>query len=736
MDNIKTYTIDVLIQKILDGEKQYDLSKIVSAYEFANKYHSGQVRGSGEPYITHPLAVAYILLELGMDTDTICAALLHDVVEDTEATDEDIRKTFGTDVAMLVDGVTKFNKLPIFTKEEQQAENIKKIILAMSQDIRVIIIKLCDRLHNMRTLQFKSPEKQRLTSLETMNVFVPIAHRLGIKAIKEELEDKSFRYLDPYAYAEIEQMLEKTKDERDAFIESIKERISARLAKDFNPVPTIEGRVKSLYGIFTKIYTQGKSFDEIYDKYAVRVIVNTVTECYFVLGVIHDMFNPIPNRFKDYISTPKANMYQSLHTTVIGREGIPFEVQIRTWEMHHTAELGIAAHWKYKEGISGNSNKFENRLAWIRQLLETQQESNDVEEIVRAIKNDLAPEDVFVMTPKGDMISLPVGSTVIDFAYAIHTQVGHKMIGAKVDKKMVPLDYRVKTGEIVEIITSKDPNHGPNRAWLDICKTNEAKSKIRSWFKKERREENISEGKAELEREFKRNLIRVPDEELADFLSLDMKRHNCDTLDDFFAAIGYGGVQLSKILPRLKDEYTKKYIQSAENEPSEAPSQPVITAAPKRGTSGIIVDGLDNVLIKFSQCCAPLPGDDVVGFITRGHGVSIHKKDCVNYLNQKDDPAYAGRWVPVRWEDKANQGATFKATLDIVGHARLGLLADISSTLTAIRIPLHEASARELKNGNANVLITISVAGSEQLNGVINKLRKIDGVISVDRSGK
>ena len=520
MDNIKTYTIDVLIQKILDGEKQYDLSKIVSAYEFANKYHSGQVRGSGEPYITHPLAVAYILLELGMDTDTICAALLHDVVEDTEATDEDIRKTFGTDVAMLVDGVTKFNKLPIFTKEEQQAENIKKIILAMSQDIRVIIIKLCDRLHNMRTLQFKSPEKQRLTSLETMNVFVPIAHRLGIKAIKEELEDISFRYLDPYAYAEIEQMLEKTKDERDAFIESIKERISARLAKDFNPVPTIEGRVKSLYGIFTKIYTQGKSFDEIYDKYAVRVIVNTVTECYFVLGVIHDMFNPIPNRFKDYISTPKANMYQSLHTTVIGREGIPFEVQIRTWEMHHTAELGIAAHWKYKEGISGNSNKFENRLAWIRQLLETQQESNDVEEIVRAIKNDLAPEDVFVMTPKGDMISLPVGSTVIDFAYAIHTQVGHKMIGAKVDKKMVPLDYEVKTGEIVEIITSKDPNHGPNRAWLDICKTNEAKSKIRSWFKKERREENIAEGKAELEREFNEILSECPTRSLRIFFLL------------------------------------------------------------------------------------------------------------------------------------------------------------------------------------------------------------------------
>ena len=515
------FTIEMIIQKVLTDDKQYDLSKIISAYEFAAKAHEGQKRSSGQAYIIHPLAVAYILLELGMDTDTICAALLHDVVEDTPATLDDLKKRFGQDVAMLVDGVTKLSKIPLFNKEEQQAENIRKILLAMSQDIRVMIIKLADRLHNIRTLKYRPLDKQRNTALETMNIYAPIAHRLGIRAIKEELEDLSFRYLDPYAYSEIENILESNKEEREKFIETIKARIAQRFrSEDFTEPPQIDGRVKSIYSIYKKIFLHHKSIDEIYDKYAVRIIVTTIAECYNVLGLIHDMFRPLPNRFKDYISTPKANMYQSLHTTVLGTEGIPFEVQIRTWAMHETAEYGIAAHWKYKEGIQGK-DKMEQRLAWVRQIIEAQQTSDDVEEIVRIIKTDLAPEDIVVMTPRGKSVDLPVGSTVIDFAYRIHTEIGHKTIGAKVDGRMVPLDYQLQTGQICEILTSKDPEKGPNRAWLNIVKTNEARSKIRSWFKKERRDENIIEGKAELEREFKKNRIKLDESEYRDFLADD-----------------------------------------------------------------------------------------------------------------------------------------------------------------------------------------------------------------------
>lgn len=730
-ENVKTF--EQLLEVIKASDKNYNITKITSAYEFAAEKHKDQKRESGEPYITHPIAVAQILIELGMDTDTICAALLHDVVEDTEASLEDLKKRFGADVANLVDGVTKLNQVSLYSKEEQQAENIRKMLLSMSKDIRVIIIKLSDRLHNMRTLAFRNELKRRSVSLETMSIFVPLANRLGITKMKEELEDTAFSYLDPYAYNEIEQMLEKSKSEREEFIESIKARLKKRLAVDFDPMPTIEGRVKSAYGIYRKVYEHGRLFDEIYDKYAVRVIVNTVTECYYVLGIVHDMFQPIPNRFKDYISTPKANMYQSLHTTVMGREGIPFEVQIRTYEMHHTAEYGIAAHWKYKEGVKGKY-KLDNRLNWVRQILDTQQESNDVEDIVRAIKDDLSPEDVFAMTPKGDVISLPLGSTVIDFAYAIHTQVGHRMTGAKADKKLVPLDYVIKTGEIIEIITSKDPNHGPNRAWLNICQTNEAKSKIRSWFKKERREENIVEGKEELEREFRRNLIRVPEDELSEFLALDMKRHGCETIDDFYAAIGYGGVVLSKIMPRLKEEYTKKYIQSANAQDNQFVSD-VTYANGKKANSGIIVDGIDNCVVKLSQCCSPLPGDDIIGFITRGHGVSIHKKDCVNYLSQRD--SCPDRWVNVRWAGKEeHSNSYYKVVLDVVGYDRIGILADIMSSLQDAHIMTHEASARVLKNGNSSILLTISVAGTAELQNVIARLKKVQGILSVDRSSK
>lgn len=726
-------TIDALIQHILDGEKQYDLSKIVSAYELAEMYHHDQKRESGEPYISHPLSVAYILLELGMDTDTICAALLHDVVEDTECTLEQLNKKFGSDVAMLVNGVTKLGKVEIFTKEEQKAENIRKILLAMSEDIRVIIIKLADRLHNMRTLKYCREEKRRTIAHETMNIYAPIAHRLGISSIKDEIEDLAFYYLDPFAYMEIEEQMKLRKDDRERLVETIKSKIKSRLEKEnFDPVPEIEGRVKSNYGIYKKVYRDGKDIDQIYDRYAVRIIVNTISECYNVLGLIHDMFRPIPNRFKDYISTPKPNMYQSLHTTVIGREGIPFEVQIRTWEMHRMAEYGIAAHWKYKEGIKGGSTKDDNRVAWVRQIIESQQESNDVEEIVRAIKNDLAPEDVFAFTPKGDMITLPVGATVIDFAYAIHTQVGHKMCGAKADKKMVSYDYQIKTGEIIEILTTNIEGHGPSRSWLNIAKTNEAKSKIRSWFKKERREENVFEGKNALEREFRRNNMRVPEDELDDFLKLDMRKHSCDTLDDFFAAIGYGGVQLSKVMQRLKSEYTKRYSEK-EPEPEIVED---IKPKPVKKKSGVIVDGVDDCVVKFAQCCNPLPGDDVIGFITRGHGISVHKCDCINYLSQKDNPEQADRWVSVRWEETHTESTYFKTTLDIIAVDRIGLLADVSSALAMINIYIYESSSRELKNGNAILSVTLSVAGMDQLNNVISKIKKIKNVISVERSGK
>lgn len=722
------YTIDMLIQKILTDDKQYDLSKIITAYEFAAKAHEGQKRSSGQPYIIHPLAVAYILLELGMDTDTICAAMLHDVVEDTPVTLEEVKKRFGQDVAMLVDGVTKLNQVPMFNKEEQQAENVRKMMLAMSQDIRVIIIKLADRLHNMRTLEFRPGVKQRNTAHETMNIYAPIAHRLGMRGIKEELEDLSFHYLDPFAYSEIEHILEIKKSEREAFITRIKETISERFKdQDFTAPPQIEGRVKSIYSIYKKMFVHHKSIEEIYDKYAVRIIVSTVGECYNVLGLVHDMFRPIPNRFKDYISTPKANMYQSLHTTVLGKEGIPFEIQIRTWEMHATAEYGIAAHWKYKQGISRNDSKMEQRLAWIRQVIEAQQTSDDVEEIVRIIKTDLAPEDIVVMTPKGDSVSLPIDSTVIDYAYKIHTQIGHKTVAAKVDGKMVPLDYKLQTGQICEIITSSEPDKGPNRAWLSIAKTNEAKSKIRSWFKKECREENIQTGKAELEREFKHFRIRVPEEELEEFLADDLKRHNCNTLDDFYASIGYGGTMLSKILPRLKDKYVKLYQKEEEPE-NTAVIKPV------RKQSSIILDKIDDCTVKFAQCCNPLPGDEIVGFITRGHGISVHTTGCTNYLAalRRNNEEELARWMDVQWTDK--EQTSMQTSIEVIALDRVGLVYDITAILTEARIPILHSSSRNLKNGNALFEATITIAGTEQLKNLFDKLRRVKDVVSVERA--
>ena len=722
-------TFEQLVEKIRASEKPYDLEKITQAYKVAEKAHEGQLRTSGDPYITHPLAVAAILLDYCMDTDTICAALLHDTVEDTDVTLDELRKKFGEDVALMVDGVTKIGLVPLVSKEEQQAENIRKKLMAMSKDIRVIIIKLADRLHNMRTLAARPPEKQRKTSLETMNFYAPIAHRLGMSDVKEEMEDIAIHYLDPYGCKEVEEQIALHKEERDAFIDSIKKRIRERIS-DIKPEPIIEGRVKSIYSIYKKVYVKNKRFDEIYDIYAVRVIVQSVIECYNVLGVIHDMFRPIPYRFKDYIATPKPNRYQSLHTTVIGREGIPFEVQIRTVEMHNTAQYGVAAHWKYKAGISGNVSG-EKRFDWIRQLLERQQEADDVEAIADAIKTDLSPDEVFVFTPKGDVVALPTGATVLDFAYHIHTQVGNKMTGAKVGGRMVSFDYVVHTGEIVEILTSGSPNYGPNRNWIEIAKTTEAKSKIRSWFKKECREENIERGREELEREFKRNNIAITPE----LLQTSASRQRLDSVDDLYAAIGYGGVSMAKIVQRIKEDQLRNHkeqqaIQAAAENPMESISENNRRSRKK----GIIIEGMENCLVKFAQCCNPLPGDPIIGFVTRGFGVSIHKQDCVNVVNNRDDPENKDRWLKATWAGV--EDSTYRATIDVIAEDRITIFADITTAIAANHIPLQEMNGHHLKNGNLDLVVTVEIAGVEQLSNVMGRIQKIPGVISVERTGK
>ena len=725
------YVIDDLQRAIDRSGRAYDREKIMAAYQLANDAHNGQCRVSGEPYISHPIAVAIILVDLGMDSECIQAALLHDVVEDTDITSEAVEKQFGTDVALLVNGVTKLGKISFTSREEQQAENVRKMLLAMAQDVRVIIIKLADRLHNMRTIEVMPEQKRRDKALETMEVYAPLAHRLGIRAVKEELEDISLRYLDPVAYHEIESMLELKRADRQSFLEKIKDKIRERLAAEYNDI-YVDGRVKSVYGIYRKMYIQGKAFEEIFDIYAVRIIVDSVNECYNILGIIHDLFRPLPNRFKDYISTPKPNMYQSLHTTVIDKEAIPFEVQIRTWDMHHTAEYGIAAHWKYKAGVTGR-DKLEERLAWIRQLIENQKEADDVEDIVRSIKSDLSPEEVFVFTPKGDVISLPVGSTVIDFAYAIHTEVGNRMIGAKIDGRIVALDTPVRTGQIIEVVTTNAKDHAPSRDWLKIVKTTEARNKIRNWYKKERREENIEQGRGELEKEFRRNMITLPDGKLPEFLSAIAKRQHFVLADDYLAAIGYGGVLLSKIMPRIKETFIRMY----RTDPHAAPSPAPVKQHRVRGASGgVIVEGLDSCLVKFARCCNPLPGDEIIGFVTRGFGVSIHKKDCPNVINSINDPNNAERWVRAEWALDQAKREHFKSTIEIVTDDRLGALADISVALSSMRISISTLMAREVKTGENVVTVTFTVSDIDQLNFIINNLKKIPGVERVTRSAQ
>ena len=706
-----------------------DIERIKKAYELADLAHENQKRRSGEPYIIHPVAVAQILADMCMDSDSICAALLHDVVEDTEYTAEQIKSMFGETIEHLVDGVTKLGQISVNTSaEQQQNENVRKMFLAMSKDIRVIIIKLADRVHNMRTLRFMPEEKRRYKARETLEIYAPIAHRLGIRAFKEELEDLAISYLDPVAYKEIEHTLETQVESRHEFLDSIKDQIRERVTKDV-PNAHISGRIKSVHGIYRKTYMQGRTIDEIYDIYAVRIIVDSIFECYYCLGIIHDMYNPLPGRFKDYISTPKPNMYQSLHTTVIGKEGIAFEVQIRTWEMHQTAEYGIAAHWKYKLGIGGKA-KFEERLSWIRQLLENQKESDDVEEIVNVIKTDFASEEVFAFTPKGDVISLPVGSTIVDFAYAIHSAVGNKMVGAKVDGRIKTLDHEIKNGEIIEILTTSQPK-GPSRDWLKIAKTSSARSKIKSWFKKERREENIVEGKAEVEREFKRNGIVLPEKQMLEFLSKIAERQKLNSADDLFAAIGYGGISLTKILPRIKDDYTKLIKENAPPAPvkTSGASEHKYTKSPE----GIVVEGIDNCLIKFARCCDPLPGDDIIGFITRGHGVSIHTRSCSNVPKNVALSPEPERWINAWWDNKT--ASSYRATLAVTCLDEVGMLAEISGQLANLHVMIHSIFTKETKDGRCVMLITITVNGAEHLNSVKEKLKKIKGVLSVERSG-
>jgi GTP pyrophosphokinase len=705
-----------------------ELKIIDRAFSLANEYHGDQKRKSGEPYIIHPIAVCDILVDLGMDYQSLVAALLHDVVEDTSYTIEQLTDDFGEEIALLVDGVTKLGRVQLNSsenKEEQQAENIRKMLLAMSKDIRVIIVKLADRVHNMRTLQFMPPQKQRDKALETLEIFAPISHRLGIRSVKEELEDRAIHFLDSVAYEGIEENLKKSNESGNDFLESIKTKIEDRVHQTV-PQAQISGRIKSVHGIYRKMYMQGKHFDEIYDIYAVRIIVDSVIDCYNCLGIIHDMYNPLPGRFKDYISTPKPNMYQSLHTTVIGKEGTPFEVQIRTWEMHRTAEFGIAAHWKYKLGVSGGKQSFDQRLQWIREMLETQQESGDAREIVSTIKTDLITDEVFVYTPKGDVINVPVGSTVIDFAYAIHSAVGNKMTGAKVDGRIVPIDYVIKTGEIVEILTSSQQGKGPSRDWLNIVKTNQAKSKIRSWFKKEKREENIIEGKAEIEREFRRNYIRLSDEDYQKFIKRLAERQRLDNVDDFYAAIGYGGLSINRMMPYIKEEYQKNYDKSR----TEIKIVPVKDNS-KKNKDGVTVEGIENCLIKFSQCCNPLPGDNIIGFITRGHGVSIHKRDCTNVPKDIMNCAEPARWVNAYWNQNVRED--YKATLQLTCLSRVGLMAEVAVQVANMRVNITSISTHDMKDGRTIVELTVNVSGIDHLKNLISRIEKVDGVLSVER---
>ena len=716
-------TWEKLCEAIKASGRSYNMEMIEKAYDLANTAHKGVCRRSGEPYICHPLAVARLVLDLGMDSESIAAALLHDVVEDTPTTLDDLKAAFGEEVALLVDGVTKLTKIQFSNIEELQAENLRKMLLAMSRDVRVMIIKLCDRLHNMRTGDAWPEQKRRDKARETMEVYAPIANRLGILNVKEELEDRSLHYLDPVGYEEISRMLSERAGEE--FLAKVSGVIERRLAESGIEGATIKRRVKSIYGIYRKTIMQNKSFDEIYDIYAVRVILDTLAECYSTLGLIHDMYHPLPNRFKDYISTPKPNGYQSLHTTVIGHEGIPFEVQIRTRKMDEQAEYGVAAHWKYKEGLDGH-DKLDERLAWVSQLLENQRVSEDSGNLLHDLKSDLLPEEVFAFTPKGDVINLPAGATCIDFAYAIHSAVGNRMVGCKVNNRMVPIDHIVSTGEIIEVLLGA-ADKGPSRDWLKIVRTSEAKSKIRNWFKKMRREENIQQGRDALARELRREMIFIPDDELDDFIGSCCRRLRQNNAEELYAAIGYGGITIANCLPKLKEEWQKLKAEEGKTEQLAK-----VDLSKVHATDGVVVEGFDNTPIKFAKCCSPLPGDPIVGFITRGFGVSIHKQSCANAISSMKDPTNAPRWVKAYWADSVKD--SYKAGLEIVALDRNELLRDVLSALADIRVPIYTMNARQVENNCAVVSLTIGINNTEHLNRVVARLSKVKDVLKVTRS--
>ena len=706
-----------------------DMDLIDKAVEYANAKHKYQKRKDGSPYIIHPLAVAEVIAEMGLDMDAILGALLHDCIEDTDASHEEIEKLFGATVAELVEGVTKLTRANFSTSEQAQMENLRKMFMAMSKDIRVVLIKIADRLHNMRTMQYQTPEKQVKKCRETMDIYAPLAHRLGMQKIKWELEDLSLRYLAPNEYEAIMSYLQVHHEQDETFMQTIQKKVTERL-NNVGIHNKTYGRIKHVYSIYRKTQTQDKGIDELYDLYAFRVIVDTIPDCYNVLGHVHDMFNLIPGRFKDYISTPKPNMYQSLHTTVIGSQGIPFEVQIRTWEMHETAEYGIAAHWKYKQGSgSGSEKDFE----WVRRLLESQQDS-DAEEYVQSLKIDMFDDEVFVFTPKGRIVSLPSGSTPIDFAYAIHSGVGNSMVGARVNNRIANIDTKLKNGDIVEIITSKSAK-GPSRDWLNICKSNQARTKIKQWFKKEKREENIIHGKSSFEAEMKRlglPLSALTDPALEPQL---LKKLAFDAWDDLYAAIGYGGMTAVKAVGRIRDDIHKaiKQQQSVEkvpNNPLRMHPDDQTTLHNRHGVNGVIVEDIDSCMIKFARCCTPVPGDSIAGFITKGFGVSVHRADCPNAAN-REDPRQAARWVRVRWATQDEQ--PFETTLELDCITRDGLLLDVAMVMTSARVRVKELNGRDLPGGRSMFTVRFEVKNVSELESIRKKLMNIRDVVASRR---
>jgi len=714
--------LKTLIKKIRNYSPFSNITLVERAYNYAVSKHEGQVRASGEPFVSHPIEVANILADMELDIESIVAALLHDTVEDTDSTSAEIKEKFGEHVAMLVDGVTKLDKITYSNKEDEQVENLRKMLFAMAKDIRVILIKLADRTHNMRTLKSLPEYKQREKARETLEIYAPIAHRLGMAKVKMELEDLALRYIDPIGYYEIVSKISQKRAEREAFINRTIEVIRSKL----NSVEIkghIEGRAKHFYSIYRKMFNQNKEFEEIYDLFAIRVIVDNVSDCYAVLGVFHELYKPVPARFKDYIAMPKPNMYQSLHSTLIGSDGIPFEIQIRTLEMHETAENGIAAHWKYKEGKNGE-NELDDKLEWVKQLLEIQQDMTN-SEVMQTLKVDMFGDEVFVFTPKGDVRNLPAGSTSIDFAYSIHSAVGNKMMGAKVNGKIATLDYVIQNGDIVEIITSGHV-HGPSRDWLKIAKTSQARNKINQWFKKENRAENIEKGKDLLEKDFKKAGVPLSFLNSGDVLNAFLKKYSFNSVRDFYASLGYGGANAHKLVTRLKDEY-RKTIPVTD---AKLPQDLITKKTNKPNTSGVIVSGIDNCLIRFSHCCNPVPGDDIVGYVTRGRGVAVHRTDCINILNTSEDEEM-NRFIQVSWAETAEVG--YQAELTITANDRDGLLLDIAGIVRDLQVRMRGINARTVKNDIAIFDLILEIKSIDQLTEVNKKLKKIENVVSVVR---